>query len=318
VDVAAMNDEGAATTDPIEPLLDRALSRRPRRRRTWLVVAAAVVALAAAGISIALTRGPSANPAADGRWRTMTDAGFTGAVLDAKDPSRLYVLVEHGEGTGPCSLRDPRAVVTAQDATSVTVRVQGQMRLPASAPPTGNFGFTCSISGYAQVGVQLDAPLGNRKLFDGLDARPQPVLDPDTVPTPASVPSGYTAEPVTWEPDFREAALLGLDGRYAAWAALRRYRDGYDVLDVRVGRPQLFAQPTDTVRDHVTVAGRRAVVNGDNGTLCVTWTESATRAVQVCATAQARPVSGASGEVTQPAAAPLDEQQLRQVADSLR
>jgi hypothetical protein len=250
----------------------------------------------------------------------MTNAGFTGAVLDAKDPSRLYVLVEHGEGSGACDLRDPRAVVTAQDASSVTVEVQGQMRLPASAPATGFFGFTCAISGYVQVGVQLDAPLGKRKLFAGADAHPQPVLDPSTVPTPASVPSGYTADAVTWEPNYgiRAQSRSTPDDPSASWAALRRYRDGYDVLDVRVGRPQIFTQPTDTVRDHVTVAGRRAVVNGYNGTLCVTWTESAKRAVQVCSTAQSRPVTGASGEVTQPAAAPLDEQQLLKIADSLR
>ena len=249
----------------------------------------------------------------------MQDAGFTGAVLDAHDPRTLYLLVEHGSGRGACNVLDPAAVVTAQDATSVTVAVRGGMAFPASAPATGYVGFSCSLTGYAQVPVRLDAPLGNRALYSGTDKHAQPVLDPATVPVPSDVPPGYTAEPVTWEPDHMPAtpSAATVGGRGANWPALRRYRDGADVLDVRVGRPAIFVDPDATVRDHVTMARHPAAVSGYDGTLCVTWTETATHAVQVCSTAEARPASGASGEVTQPVSAPLSEQQLLQVAGSL-
>jgi hypothetical protein len=332
--------EGTAMNDPIErrlhtdaelarvaerpaafePLLERAVSGRPRRplrRGTWLAAAAVIALGAAAAVSLLVTHRPSGQQAAGNtRINPMTDAGFTGAVLDADDPRTLYLLVEHGSGSGACDVVDPVAVVTSQDATSVTVAIQGGIVVPASAPASGYFGFSCTLAGYAQVPVRLAAPLGHRTLYSGTDKQQaQPVLDPATVPTPSDVPSGYAAEPVTWEPNYVPGILTskapGTDG---TWAALRRYRDGTDTLDVRVGR---YVTGSGTLEGHAQVAGHRATVFSNAGTLCLTWTETPARAVQVCSTAQPHPVAGASGVVTQPAGAPLDEPALLQVARSL-
>jgi hypothetical protein len=300
-----------------EPLLERALSARPRRRGTWLAAAAVIVLGAAATVSLLVIHRPSGQQAAGNtRINPMTDAGFTGAVLDAHDPRTLYLLVKHGSGSGACNVVDPVAVVTAQGATSVTVAIRGGMLVPASAPTNGNFGFSCTLAGYVQVPVRLAAPLGHRALYSGTDTQQaQPVLDPTTVPTPSDVPPGYTAEPVTWEPNYVPGILTskapGTDG---TWAALRRYRDGADTLDVRVGR---YVTGSGTLEGHVQVAGHRATVFSNADTLCVTWTETPDRAVQVCSTAQPHSVAGASGVVTQPSAAPMAEPELLRVADSL-
>lgn len=319
-----------------EPVLDRALARRRRTVVTWVGVAAVVVLGGSVVAGVALGGGRSGSAAGDGSGlRTMTDAGFSGAVLDPADPRRLEVLVMTGSGSGPCALIDPVATATVQTATSVTVRVSGQFRPPKGAPATGYFGFSCASTGYRQVPVELDAPLGQRTLYDGADPVAQPVLDPSAVPTPGYVPSGYHAEPVTWEPDYvSDVPPSARPGLHGSWAALRRYRSDSEVLDVRIGR---LVAPDGTLAGTVQVSGHRATLAvPDAGGLCVTWLRSGKSwsdpdrlAVQVCS--GRAPVTGATGWFgsatpgstapatvsAAPTTAPLREEQLLQVARSL-
>lgn len=321
----------------LEPLLAPVASGKARRPRWIWVAVAVVVALGIAVPVVALTTrssGPTTSTAT--RVVRVTDAGFTGAVLDPTNPKRLYVLVTERAGDAPCLLQDPTATVTGQSARAVTITVSGFREVPATAARGQRLTYACRATVYVQVTATLPAALAGRQVIDAASGRAQPVLDPRTVPTPGYLPSGYQAQPVTWEPagatppgatgssapspspSPSPAPSAAADGSSApaSWAAVRRYRDGSADLDVRVADPSLFegANPVGTA----TVSGHPATITQAGGTLCVTWTATAARAVQVCSAPDTSALPSASAVADDlPDVAPLDRQQLLRVARSL-
>lgn len=321
---AAQARAGEPPAPPFDTALDAAIVPRRARPITWLAIAAAVLLLAgvAAVIVVRPWTGPT-QPGASTRIEPITNLGFSGAVLKPGDPRTVYVLVESGSGADECTPMNPQAAATAQTAKSVTITVSGDIRVPASAPRTGYFGFSCSGSGeYVQVPVLLTAPIGHRTVIDAASKKAQPVLDPTTVPTPGSVPDGYSAEPVTWDLDAPQALPSATSITSAGWPGLRRYRHGDDVLDVRVGTAKVLGAPSGT-GPRLTVNGQPASIDGhpvyvvqSDNPRCLQWTVSADRSVQVCSQA-IPPVDRNSTAINYPSSAPLSSGDLLVVARSL-
>lgn len=308
----------AAPPDPpevaLDPLLAAAAARKPRRSRTTWIGVGVVVALGIAVPVIALTTRSSGHKASTATRVVQVDnAGFTGAVLDPDNPKRLYVLVTERAGDAPCLLQNPTATVSAHTADAVTITVGGLREVPATAAPGKRVTYACRATVYVQVSVDLSAPLDGRQVVDAASGTAQPVLDPRTVPTPGYVPSGYQAQPVTWQPGTGtpDATAAMPEG----WAALRSYTKGPAELDVRVAAPTLFegANPVG----HATVAGSAATITQSGGTLCMTWPQTVQRSVQVCSAPDTTTLAGASASAAPPDTAPLDQQELLRVARSL-
>jgi hypothetical protein len=297
------------------PDLDRALSVAvaavPARRVPWVLAAAAVVvmALGVAGVLLLRPGGPSrqapgaasspassapssAPSAAPGGLVETDDVGFSGVLLDARDPSVLHVYV-WPEQRGACGVYHPHAVVDSQTAAAVVIRVAGRQELPPGA--TRN---DCTVeSARVSVPVTLRAPLGDRVVYDSLDHHEQYVLDPATVAAPTYLPPGFTGgavdlslyenKPVTrrtWTAPRGDRQL-----RLQVLAAPRSY--------VLVG-PGTPAGTVDGHPAHLTAEPE-----------CLWWDTSASRAMLVCV--QLEP----SSEGAEPP--PLPTAELLRVARSL-
>src|SRR4051812_10085108 len=160
----------------------------------------------------------------------------------------------------------PFAYVEREDENQVTVGVGGYLPVPRrEISGASGAKFTCMsmVVGYRLLPVRLRAPLGERTIRDAAaDDRPLVVTE-KSVPTPAHLPPGYVARPLTLN-------ILGLPER--------SYRHGPYELDIVVGSPD---ELPISGRANTTVRGHPAVLHTEGSVVQLSWRESANRVYEV-------------------------------------
>ncbi len=207
----------------------------------------------------------------DGRVLTrFADAGFLGIVLDGARSNVLHVVVPRGSRPVDCNVIEPAVHVTEQSASDVRLVVTGYQYVPRASAAAG--GTTCVTAGSTSLPVELAAPLGDRRVYEGSAPEATTVADPADLPQPVTLPKGYRAHstnPVTPAADD----LVGE----------RSYVHGDNQLVVRVGsRYDVLAEGDQ--RADATVDGHVAAITDGGAGRCVTWTELSGRVRQVCST----------------------------------
>jgi hypothetical protein len=120
------------------------------------------------------------------------------------------------------------------------------------------------------VPVTLARPLaGTAEVRDAL-GRPAALIDPAAdPPTPARVPSGYSARP----------AATRADPSRGSYVATRRYEHGRNTLVISAG----YLDGTTPDGAHVSVGQYTATLSHTTGASCATWTAARGEMRQVCA-----------------------------------
>ena len=134
---------------------------------------------------------------------------------------------------------------------------------------------------FEQLTVRLGNAFGNRRVVNGL-GDPAPVIRAASVPRPATVPPGYTAEPVTIG-SGPIGSVPGVPGGTPDVIALRVYRRGIDRLEIRTGRPQELT-PLSVNVGYPLIGSHQGILSASpvQPEHCLSWTVSAARAVEIC------------------------------------
>ena len=246
----------------------------------------------------------------------------TGASAISPTPAGLRVWVFDAEGGSPgCTHVRPSARVVAQRSRVVVVAAfdysgyeaaQGSGRSCAYAESstvtgtglsTGTSSSTGTLSTlgtssdespstlYKGISLHLSAPLGNRTVVDARSGDVLGVTGRFHDLAPHFVPSGYS-------PDLHQSFSPSSE-----FVALRQYRNGQDVIEIR-GRSG--SSPLEGARTigTTTVDGVRARITDENYERCVSWGDRDGFARQVCSLTEKSPR--------------LNPAQLTRIARSLR
>jgi hypothetical protein len=250
----------------LDDLLDALVPVR-RSRRVW--VFAGIAAALVAALAVALTLWPHASrrqPASHRHSvppvtvRPLAHVPFVAVVPDPHDAKTIYAMwTDNG---GPlCSPSQVRASRVDQTATSVHIVLSG-VRVD------DHLVHGCTPPNYQPVAVHLNAPLGDRTVFDANSARIE--FDPERIPTPTYLPPGYDPllrHPPGATPDLTVSRTYGnRSGRtlriaYAAAVSAFVYIERHGpTIDVN-GKPARFDQSSSN---------------------CLSWSPSPGLALEVC------------------------------------
>ena len=280
---------------------DRA--RRFRRRVQWLAAAAAAVLVATTAVVIdsSTTPPPIGNPA-----RSVVIPTIVGATVTLENPHELAVAVEVPGTTVPCALRSATVRVVWQRADAVSIDVSGFKLI--------NDPRNCEIAKYLALSLQLNTPLGKRRLIDAATDKSLPVVQGRSAPVPAYLPPGYAPAPMDAAPS--DITIIGKDGRTHTVRQAPQYADRYTVggdvlppaavrlyfkgtaphigsasLQLVFGRPGP-SLPGSRVLTGITLHGHRVRFADLAHQRCLTWLLQARRVARVCSDVAYNPNSG--------------------------
>jgi hypothetical protein len=187
-------DPSIETTTQAWSRVDRTVRLRRAQRRT---VGSALLAVAVLGAVAAFgaTGGDAGYETAYDDLMIDADTGWTDPVL-SEDEMRLTIMVGSAPaGDTSCSENYEHQVVETDQ--SVTIELE-RLPTPRDDPddlPEGSDGFACTAMEQSQaLEVTLDAPLGDREVFDGVQSEPQAVHRRAELVDVTYVPDGFTAQ----------------------------------------------------------------------------------------------------------------------------
>lgn len=122
------------------------------------------------------------------------DTIWFGAVLSVDGMTLELSVGSQPEGDGPCEERFQYEVTETEDA--VTVAFDQLEQTTATTGPVA----CIAMAQPQQFEIQLDAPLGDRALYDGVQPQPQQVWRLAEVVEPTVLPDGVTADDLVREP----------------------------------------------------------------------------------------------------------------------
>lgn len=292
---AAMWRSGHAAPPSLDDALDRVLQREPKPTRrlqslhSVAAIAASIIVVAALAAGFAAWRvhrspqspaGPSGPYPSTVQYRGETLYANPGrhidaVVVDRSRPRNIAVVTSFLDpnGEGMCLDAHPVAQVLTQSATTLSLDlITYKRKPPGQLPKTYRCGFASYSSGppVTQVPVALAQPLSPHAVIRDAQGAPAATVDPAAdPPTPARVPSGYTA-----------GAVTRADPAHGRYAASRAYRRGANILVIRAGYLSLDdSKPTGARK----IGRYLAVLSHVGGTTCVSWTNAAGLELQVCA-----------------------------------
>jgi hypothetical protein len=277
-------------------LEDRPRSTRRKRVALSLAVAAIVVGLAVAGVGLGGQGNSGQHPVTGQTVAPATHEpaaqGVQGAFIDASHPRVLHLVIMVGtpKAGGGCVDRGA-PTITSQTRKDIAISVATP---PGAASPRRL--RLCGSRLTPLTPVRLKQPLGTRRVIDTLSGRAVPVIDLSSVPSLATVPAGYVAEPVQLfltsvsdtgvvEPAHVSSVHPGpLDDTLPE--AVRAYRKGAAVISISTGTADPQYDPTTLggrSTGPLTVDGHpaHAVIFGP-ASVCVTWKPSEKEADLVC------------------------------------
>jgi len=172
-----------------------------KRLRALGIVLASTLAVAVIACSdddgevVTATNGPPSTP-------VDADTSWSGAILSIDGMTLELSVGSSPEGDGPCEQRFQHEVIEAEDAVTVAFDLLEQVTTTIEPVP-------CVAMRQPQTfDVSLDAPLGDRALYDGVQPQPQLVWRLAEVVNPTVLPDGVTAADLVRSPAGEEQGPL--------------------------------------------------------------------------------------------------------------
>ena len=123
------------------------------------------------------------------------DTSWLGAILSVDGLTLELDVGSQPDGDGPCEQRFQHEVTETEDAVTVAFDL-----LEQTTPPTGPVGGCNLMLQPQHFEIRLDAPLGDRTLYDGVQPQPQQVWRLAEVVEPTVLPDGVTADDLVRSP----------------------------------------------------------------------------------------------------------------------
>jgi hypothetical protein len=194
-DLPFLNPTHQPSTDTTTRPRGRGTAVRRRRTRRGAAGSVVLTAVVAAGVIGALgacsedgpdsevTAGGDANPAAS----IDPDTEWSDPILSADERVLTIMVGSAGPGDGPCNQNFTHEVVATD--RSVTVAFDEQ---PTAPVPDGEDVGCADVFAPQRFDIDLDAPLGDREVFDGVRPEPQLVHRLGELVEVTTTPDGFT------------------------------------------------------------------------------------------------------------------------------